>query len=150
MLTSTLEPVALRLMALRPLVIVVCVGGGVLGLTLAGFAPLGGDPELMYLPIKSELSRALAANRLPFWSDGFGLGTPLVAESHIAVLYPPNWLLYRLCELTIAFRLAMWLHLLALAAATFRVCSGALISRAGRALAAAASHFAAFSAARGP
>jgi hypothetical protein len=127
----------LRLMALRSLVIMVCVGVGVLGLTLAGFAPLGGDPELMYLPIKSELSRALAANRLPFWSDGFGLGTPLVAESHVAAFYPPNWLLYRLCGLTIAFRLSIWLHLLALVAATFAYARVLSISRAGSALAAA-------------
>jgi hypothetical protein len=123
-------------MGLRTLVAVVCVSVCVLALTLAGVAPLGGDPELMYLPIKSELTRALVMGRLPFWSDRFGLGTPLVAESHVAAFYPPNLLLYRFCELTAAFRLSMWLHLLALAATTFAYARGLLISRAGSVLAA--------------
>ena len=107
-----------------------------LGLTLTGFAPLGGDPELMYMPIKSELGRALARGELPFWSDYFGLGTPLVAESHIAALYPPNWLLYRLCDVRTAFRLSMWLHLLALAATTYAYARGLKISPPGSTLAA--------------
>ena len=86
---------------------------------LIGFAPLGGDPELMYQPIKSELGRALAAGRLPFWSDRFGLGVPLIAESHAAAFYPPNWALYRLLEVGTAYRLTLWLHYAAIAAATF-------------------------------
>jgi hypothetical protein len=90
----------------------------------------------MYLPIKSELSRALAVNQLPFWSDYFGLGTPLVAESHVAALYPPNWVLYRFCDFRTAFRLSVWLHLLALAATTFAYARVLKISRAGSVLAA--------------
>ena len=54
-----------------------------LGLTLTGFAPLGGDPELMYMPIKSELGRALA-RASPLLERLLRTGTPLVAESHIA------------------------------------------------------------------
>ena len=86
---------------------------------LIGFAPLGGDPELMYQPIKSELGRALAAGRLPFWSDRFGLGVPLIAESHAAAFYPLNWVLYRLLEVGTAYRLTLWLHFVATAAASF-------------------------------
>ena len=37
----------------------VCVVGAVMAPVLAGFAPLGGDPELMYQPIKAELARSL-------------------------------------------------------------------------------------------
>ena len=57
-----------------------------------------GDPELLYQPIKVELVRALSASRLPFWSDQFGLGIPLVAESHVAAFYPLNWVFYRVWD----------------------------------------------------
>ncbi len=73
----------------------------------------------MYKPVKSELARSLALGRLPFWSDRFGIGVPLVAESHVAAFYPPNWLLYRLCSVRTAYRIAMWSHWLLLAVTTF-------------------------------
>ena len=97
----------------------VCLVGAVIAPVLVGFAPLDGDPELMYQPIKSELGRSLAEGRLPFWSDRFGLGVPLVAESHMAAFYPPNWLFYRLWAFETAYGLTMWVHWIALAAATF-------------------------------
>jgi len=112
------------------------VVGIVLSLTLTGFAPVGGDPELLYQPIKGELSRALSGGRLPFWSDRMGLGVPLAAESHVAAFYPPNWLLYRLWDVATAYRLTMWLHFLALAAATFAYARELGIGRAGSWLAA--------------
>ena len=108
----------------------------VLAPVLIGFAPLGGDPELMYQPIKSELGRALAAGRLPFWSDRFGLGVPLIAESHAAAFYPPNWVLYRLWEVGTAYRLTLWLHYVATAAATFAYARTLGIGPAGSAMAA--------------
>ena len=96
---------------------------GVVGLTLvgllAGFEPIGSDPELLYRPIKSELARALRMGGLPLWSDRFGLGTPLAAESHAAAFYPVNWLLYRVADVGTAYRLAMWGHYVALAGTTF-------------------------------
>jgi hypothetical protein len=103
---------------------------------LVGFAPQGGDPELLYQPIKSELVRALAGGRLPFWSDRFGLGVPLVAESHVAAFYPLNWLFYRVCEFGTAFRLTLWLHSVAIAAATFAYARTLGIGPAGSAIAA--------------
>jgi hypothetical protein len=113
---------------------------GVVGLimspVLAGFAPLGGDPELMYQPIKTELSRALSSGRLPFWSDRFGLGVPLVAESHVAAFYPPNWVFYRLWDVGTAYRLTLWLHSVVLAATTFAYARILGIGQAGSALAA--------------
>ena len=89
------------------------VVAGIMAPVLIGFAPLGGDPELMYQPIKSELGRALAEGRLPFWSDRFGLGVPLIAESHAAAFYPPNWVFYRLWDVGTAYRLTLWLHCVA-------------------------------------
>jgi hypothetical protein len=103
---------------------------------LVGFAPQGGDPELMYQPIKSELVRALAGGRLPFWSDRFGLGVPLVAESHVAAFYPLNLLLYRIWDVGTAYRIALWLHSVAIAASTFAYARTLGIGPAGSATAA--------------
>src|SRR5437763_963391 len=89
----------------------VFVVGVVFSPVLIGFAPVGGDPVLLYQPIKAELGRALSAGRLPFWSDRLGLGVPLVAESHVAAFYPPNWPLYGLLHTETAYRLALWLHM---------------------------------------
>ncbi|MGP0068917.1 MAG: hypothetical protein ACLQGP_35620 [Isosphaeraceae bacterium] len=114
----------------------VCLVGAVIAPVLVGFAPLDGDPELMYQPIKSELGRSLAEGRLPFWSDRFGLGVPLVAESHMAAFYPPNWLFYRLWAFETAYGLTMWVHWIALAAATFAYARSLGIGAAGAAMAA--------------
>src|SRR5262245_9669148 len=96
-----------------PLVAAVGVVALALGGLVVGYEPVGGDPDLLYRPIKAELARALAEGRLPYWSDRFGLGMPLAAESHAAAFYPPNWLLYRALEVSAAYRLAMLLHYLA-------------------------------------
>jgi hypothetical protein len=126
----------LRTIGNRWLLAAVGVVGAVMGPVLAGFAPLGGDPELMYQPIKAELSRALTAGRLPFWSDRFGLGVPLVAESHVAAFYPLNWLFYGVWRVETAYRLALWLHAVALAAATYAYARVLGIGQAGAAMAA--------------
>src|SRR5690349_15431999 len=78
-----------------PLLLALALVGTTLGGLLVGYEPVGGDPDRMYRPLKSELARALAEGRLPFWSARFGLGVPLVAESHVAAFYPPNLVLYR-------------------------------------------------------
>src|ERR1700722_18482476 len=90
---------------LAPLLAVCLVVGITVGGLLVGRGPIGGDPDLMYRPIKSELARALRSGTLPFWSDRFGLGVPLVAESHVAAFSPPNWLLYRFFRVEPAYRL---------------------------------------------
>src|SRR5262245_35932544 len=92
--------------------------GVVLSPLLAGYEPVGGDPDRIFRPIKAELARALAHGTLPFWSDRIGLGMPLLAESHAAALYPPNHVLYRLFDVSTAYRLSMWLHSVLCAAAT--------------------------------
>ena len=79
---------------------------------------MGGDADLMYRPIKKELGQP-CAGQFPYWSDHFGIGTPLVAESHVAAFYPPNWVFYRFFKTAIAYRLSLWLHFVALAAVTY-------------------------------
>jgi hypothetical protein len=103
----------------RPLFLALALVGTILGGLLVGYEPVGGDPDRMYRPLKSELARALEQGRLPFWSDKFGLGLPLVAESHVAAFYPPNLVLYHILDVSRAYRLSMWLHYLALTAATY-------------------------------
>jgi hypothetical protein len=102
-----------------PLGMAVALVGAVLGGLLVGYEPVGGDPDRLYRPLKSELARSLAVGKLPFWSERFGLGVPLVAESHVAAFYPPNLLLYRAFDVSAAYRLSMWLHYVALVATTY-------------------------------
>jgi hypothetical protein len=102
-----------------PLVLALILVGMILGGLLVGYEPTGGDPDRMYRPLKTELSRALREGRLPFWSERFGLGVPLVAESHVAAFYPPNLLLYGLLDVSTAYRISMWLHYVALVATTY-------------------------------
>jgi hypothetical protein len=102
-----------------PGLVVTLAVGVLLGGLLVGFEPVGGDPDRMYRPLKAELARALAAGRLPFWSDRMGLGVPLVSESHVSAFYPPNLVAYRLLRVSTAYRLLMWLHAVALAATTY-------------------------------
>jgi hypothetical protein len=102
-----------------PLLLAIGLVGTILGGLLIGYEPVGGDPDRMYRPLKSELARALERGGLPFWSDKFGVGLPLVAESHVAAFYPPNLVLYRVLDVPTAYRISMWLHYLATAAATY-------------------------------
>lgn len=110
------------------------------GLTLSGLLggiePIGGDPDRMYRPIKAELARALAENRLPHWSDHLGLGFPLVAESHAAAFYPPNLLIYSVVSVSDGYRLSMFLHYLLMAGATFAYARRLGLTSAGAGLAA--------------
>lgn len=97
-----------------PWLVATLLVGLLLGGLLVGYEPVGGDPDTMYRPIKAELARALRAGGLPFWSDRFGLGVPLLAESHVAAFYPLNWVFYGLLDVALAYRLAMWLHYVAM------------------------------------
>jgi len=59
---------------------------------LGGRVYYPGDIARLYLPLRSELTRALDAGRLPWWSERLGAGYPLLAEGEAGALYPPNWL----------------------------------------------------------
>ena len=102
-----------------PLGLAMLLVGTLLGPLLFGCEPVGGDPDRLYRPLKSELVRSLAVGGLPFWSNRFGLGVPLVAESHVAAFYPPNLVLYRVFDVSTAYRVSMWLHYVALVATTY-------------------------------
>ena len=131
---------------LAPAVVMVGLTGMMMGGLLIGFEPVGGDPDRLYRPLKEEFARFLVDGRLPFWSDRFGLGMPLMAESHAAALYPANWLLYSIADISTAYRMAMWLHYLLLAAATYAYARFLRISPQGAAVAALAFTFCGFQA----
>ena len=75
-----------------------------------------------------------------------GLGIPLLAESHVAALYPVNWLLYGLLNVSAAYRLAMWLHYVLLALTTYAYSRFLQISPRGAAIAAIGFTFCGFQA----
>jgi hypothetical protein len=120
--------------------------GLILSGLVVGYEPVGGDPDRLYRPLKVELARALREGRLPFWSDRFGLGVPLLAESHVAALYPPNLVLYRWLDPAMAYRLAMWTHYLMLALATYAYARQLGLEPWGRAVGAVAFTFCGFQA----
>src|SRR4051794_26904681 len=129
-----------------PGVLAVALTGLLVGGLLVGFEPVGGDPDRLYRPLKQELLRDMTEGRLPFWSSRFGLGIPLVAESHVAAFYPLNWILYASCEVPLAYRLGMWLHYVSLTAATYAYARYLKVSSHGAALAAIAFTFCGFQA----
>ena len=59
-----------------PLVVAVVLVGVILGGLLVGYEPVGGDPDRLYRPLKSELARALAAGRLPVLERAVRAGRP--------------------------------------------------------------------------
>jgi hypothetical protein len=113
----------------------------VLSPLLVGIEPIGGDPDRIYRPIKAELANALRQGRLPVWSEVFGLGVPLVAESHAAAFYPPNWLLYGSLDVPVAYRISMFAHNLGLVLATYAYARRLGTNPAGAALSALAFTF---------
>ena len=124
-----------RLILTVPIGLAMLLVGIVLAPLLIGYEPTGGDPDRLYRPLKSELSPSLASGELPFWSHRFGLGVPLVAESHVAAFYPPNLVLYRIFDVSTAYRLSMWLHYVALVATTYAYGRSLKLSQWGSALA---------------
>lgn len=73
-----------------------------LPVTLGQRAFIEGDILYSSLPIRTELSRALAEGRLPLWTPGLEADFSLFAEGEIAALYPLNLLLHRLLPPPIA------------------------------------------------
>ncbi|HEV3168285.1 MAG TPA: hypothetical protein VGZ22_30050 [Isosphaeraceae bacterium] len=137
-------PSSLR--AETPLLAALVVAGLIMGGLLVGYEPISGDPDRMYRPLKTELARSYHEGRLPYWSDRLGLGVPLLAESHVAAFYPFNQVLYRALSVPTAYRLAMWLHYLALVTTTYAYARTLRISAWGAALAALAFTFCGFQA----
>lgn len=53
-----------------------------------------GDILWLFLPLRTELSRALREGRLPLWTPALHAGFPLFAEGEIGALYPLNVILH--------------------------------------------------------
>ncbi|MFN8454445.1 MAG: hypothetical protein U0401_07195, partial [Anaerolineae bacterium] len=53
---------------------------------------VGVDTFLYFYPYKAYASEALRQGRLPLWNPHLFMGAPLLANSQVGVLYPPNWL----------------------------------------------------------
>lgn len=130
-----------RVREAAPLFVAITLAALLLSPLLAGVEPVGGDPDRIYRPIKGELARALRRGELPYWSERFGLGIPLVAESHAAAFYPPNAVLYRFLDVSTAYRLAMWGHNLLLVVTTFAYARRIGLTSWGSALASVAFTF---------
>jgi len=77
---------------------------------LAGIEVVGGDPDRFFRPLKSELVRSLKAGELPLWSDRFGFGMPLAAESEVGAFYPPHWVIYSAFGSSLGYRISQCMH----------------------------------------
>jgi hypothetical protein len=51
----------------------------------------GLDVFAYFYPYRDFASEAMRAGRLPLWNPYLFMGAPLLANSQVAVLYPPNW-----------------------------------------------------------
>lgn len=69
-------------------------------LTLAFFHQLAftdlilarGDTYTYFYPYWDARDAALAAGRLPLWTDDLFMGVPLLSNTQLGTFYPPNWL----------------------------------------------------------
>lgn len=93
------------------------------------------DGITQFYPWRLQAARAVRAGRVPLWNPyqfGFAGGTPLLANSQSAPLYPPNVLFYLLGPRHVwaAFGLSAALHLLIAATGMYRFLRGVI--RVGR------------------
>jgi hypothetical protein len=78
------------------------------------FAKPGGDGQIDYLPSRVFSAQILRAEALPLWDPHIFSGMSHVAIVQTAPFYPPNIILYVLLPSTVAFNVAMMLHVLLL------------------------------------
>lgn len=55
-----------------------------------------GDITWLFLPLRTELARAIGEGRLPLWTPALQAGFPLFAEGEVAALYPVNLFFHRI------------------------------------------------------
>jgi len=70
-----------------------------------------GDLLWLFLPIRTELARALAEGRLPLWTPALQAGFPLFAEGEVAALYPINLIFHWLLPAHFALSYTILFHL---------------------------------------
>ncbi len=63
------------------------------------------------LPLYHFYSRALEEDRVPYWNERLGFGTPAVADGRTGVFYPVHQLLYRFLSVERAYSWSLVLHL---------------------------------------
>ncbi len=80
-------------------------------MTLGARVLTEGDITQFFFPSGIELANALKEMRLPLWTPGLQGGFPLLAESQIGALYPPNWILYRGLPVPFAISYTILFHL---------------------------------------
>jgi hypothetical protein len=68
-----------------------------------------GDTFAYFYPYWDARDTALIAGRLPLWSPELFMGVPLLANSQLGTLYPPNWLTIPL-DAPEAVRVSILLH----------------------------------------
>ncbi len=78
--------------------------------TIGARAFADGDIARMYLPFGVEFARALSEGHLPFWTPLIQAGFPLFAEGHVAALYPPNHILFRVLPPYLAVSYSILVH----------------------------------------
>ncbi len=108
------------------LAIVLCV---FFGEVLFGGAYYPGDAARLYLPQRAVLQQSLRTGDLPWWSNTFGAGYPLLAEGEVAALYPLNWPLYALLPVETAFSASIVLHYLISGLGLYLLARGLALSR---------------------
>jgi hypothetical protein len=79
----------------------------------APWNPLVWDAAAQFYPWRLFAARWIAQGVLPLWDPHQFCGTPFLANSQSALLYPPNWLIYLPLGLTVTRGMAIvaWLHL---------------------------------------
>ncbi len=91
------------------------------------FAKKGGDGQIDYLPSRVFSAQVFRSGALPLWNPYIFSGMSHLAIVQTAPFYPPNIILYVLLPSTVAFNLAMMLHVLLLLGfshAYFRLLTG--------------------------
>jgi hypothetical protein len=79
--------------------------------TLAQQVWFTADIVRLFYPFGMEYSRALSEGRLPLWSPNLLAGFPLLAETQVAALYPPNLFIYKILPAYFAISCSNLLHL---------------------------------------
>lgn len=80
------------------------------GLQLMGYEVTGGDPDRFFRPLKAEMVRNISNWKLPLWSDLFGFGMPLAAQSEVGAFYVPHYFIYGTFGTEAGYRVSMVVH----------------------------------------
>lgn len=104
----------------------------------------GGDLYNFFLPVRSELARALAEGRLPLWTPNLDSGFPLLAEGQVGALYPLNILFHRFFPVPLALSYTTLVHSAWALIGMYLFCRSSRVQVGGAVLAAFAFGFSGF------